>query len=128
MSYQRDLYLGQDFSITSRTAHIVKPVPRFQLLNIRKQQIEQCSCLTEVTDITISVDHSLKGFSCHVLILLHSVKTRSGGVMINKQMTLNQCEKESDEWKRTLTFLSQENSFLKLRLADVLKAPEISAA
>ena len=47
--------------------------------------------------------------------------------MINKQMTLNQCEKESDEWKRTLTFLSQENSFLKLRLADVLKAPEISA-
>src|SRR5688500_7326362 len=35
--------------------------------------------------------------------------------------------RESDEWKRTLAFLSQENAFLKLRLASILNSSEISA-
>ena len=40
---------------------------------------------------------------------------------------VSQFARESDEWKRTLNFLSQENSFLKLRLADLLNGKESSA-
>lgn len=43
------------------------------------------------------------------------------------KLKVNQFVKESDEWKRTLTFLSQENSFLKLRLSDILNGKESSA-
>lgn len=39
---------------------------------------------------------------------------------------VSQFARESDEWKRTLAFLSQENSFLKLRLADILNGKEAS--
>lgn len=42
-------------------------------------------------------------------------------------MKVNQFARESEEWKRTLTFLLQENSFLKLRLADILSGKESSA-
>ena len=43
------------------------------------------------------------------------------------KLKVGQFVKESDEWKRTLTFLSQENTFLKLRLADILNGKEVSA-
>ncbi|MGZ5134979.1 MAG: hypothetical protein ACXWCG_07510 [Flavitalea sp.] len=43
------------------------------------------------------------------------------------KLKVSQFVKESDEWKRTLTFLSQENSFLKLRLSDILNGKESSA-
>jgi hypothetical protein len=43
------------------------------------------------------------------------------------KLKVGQLVKESDEWKRTLAFLSQENSFLKLRLAEILNGKESSA-
>jgi hypothetical protein len=42
------------------------------------------------------------------------------------KLKVGQFVKESDEWKRTLTLLLQENSFLKLHLADILNGKEFS--
>lgn len=47
--------------------------------------------------------------------------------MTSTQLKVIQCEKESDEWKRTLAFLSRENSFLKLRLAEILNGTASSS-
>ena len=48
-------------------------------------------------------------------------------IIMDTKLKVDQFVRESEEWKRTLTFLSQENSFLKLRLADILNGKESSA-
>lgn len=46
---------------------------------------------------------------------------------MDTKLKVGEFVKESDEWKRTLTLLLQENSFLKLHLADILNGRKPSA-
>jgi hypothetical protein len=43
------------------------------------------------------------------------------------RVKINQFAKQSDAWKRSLAFLSEENFFLKLRLGDLLHGSDVDA-
>jgi hypothetical protein len=48
-------------------------------------------------------------------------------MIMDTKLKLGEFVRESGEWKRTLTLLLQENSFLKLHLADIVNRKEVSA-